>query len=104
MSGFAYALSIAQDPMASQLSMVMLVLVFVLFCGISPKLSQIDNMGPAAQRAPARAVSRSRGLAPGPRRYASALSYGRWYVEGLYTSQTRQLSDAWKMRVFPAPR
>ncbi|KAH8043733.1 ATPase [Aureococcus anophagefferens] len=36
--------------------MVMLVLVFVLFCGISPKLSQIDNMGPAAQRAPARAV------------------------------------------------
>ncbi|KAH8048551.1 ATPase [Aureococcus anophagefferens] len=103
-SGFACALSIAQDPMASQLSMVMLVLVFVLFCGISPKLSQIDNMGPAAQRAPARAVSRSRGLAPGPRRYASALSYGRWYVEGLYTSQTRQLSDAWKMRVFPAPR
>ncbi|EGB05777.1 putative ABC transporter [Aureococcus anophagefferens] len=87
-----------------RLSMVMLVLVFVLFCGISPKLSQIDNMGPAAQRAPARAVSRSRGLAPGPRRYASALSYGRWYVEGLYTSQTRQLSDAWKMRVFPAPR
>ncbi|KAH8052820.1 ATPase [Aureococcus anophagefferens] len=76
-SGFAYALSIAQDPMASQLSMVMLVLVFVLFCGISPKLSQIDNMGPAAQRAPARAVSRSRSLAPGPRRRA-ALSYGRW--------------------------
>ncbi|KAH8076620.1 ATPase [Aureococcus anophagefferens] len=79
-SGFAYALSIAQDPMASQLSMVMLVLVFVLFCGISPKLSQIDNMGPAAQRAPGRAVSRSRGLAPGPRRYASALSYGRCAV------------------------
>ena len=64
--------------MASQLSMVMLVLVFVLFCGISPKLDQIDAMGPVAQA-------------------AAALSYGRWYVESLYTSQTRQLSDAWKM-------
>ena len=64
-SGFAYALSIAQEPMASQLSMVMLVLVFVLFCGVSPKLSAIDNMGPAAQ-------------------YVSALSYGRWYVEAFF--------------------
>jgi len=77
-SGFSYILSIAQDPKSSQLSCVLLILVFTLFSSVSPKLSEIDNMGPIAQ-------------------CLATISYGRWYIESLYTSQTRQLSDAWKM-------
>ena len=77
-SGWAYILSIAQDPKTAQLSMVVIMVVFTMFCGVIPRLSAIDKMGPGAQ-------------------VVAWLSFARWYVECLYIEETRRMSDAWRM-------
>ena len=77
-SGWATLLSIAQDPKSAQLSAVVVVVVFAMFCGVAPRLPQLAQMGGYA-------VAMAR------------LSFGRWFIECLYVEETVRMSDAWRM-------
>ena len=77
-SGFAIILSIAQDPKSAQLSAVTVCVVFCMFSGISPKLSDIVKMGQPVQT-------------------ITWLSFSRWLAEALYCEETKRMDDAWRM-------
>ena len=47
-SGWALLLSIAQDPKSAQLSAVVVVVVFAMFCGVAPRLPELARMGATA--------------------------------------------------------
>ena len=69
MTGWSYLFSIAFDAKSAQLMIVMIVLVSILFSGLSPRLAAIAAMGPS-------------GAVP------AHMSYARWLMEDLYTSET----------------
>ena len=71
-SGWATILSIAQDPKSAQLSVVVIMVIFCMFCGVSPRLDELDNMGT-------------------PMRFVAWLSFARWFVECLYTEETKRM-------------
>ena len=48
-SGWATILSVAQDPKSAQLSVVVIMVIFCMFCGVSPRLDELDNMGAPMQ-------------------------------------------------------
>lgn len=77
-SGWAYILAIAQDPKSAQLSVVVVMVVMAMFSGVAPRLTQIDKMGHLA-------------------RGVTWLSFARWFIECLYTEETKRMSDAWRM-------
>ncbi len=47
-SGWATLLSIAQDPKSAQLSAVVVMVVFAMFCGVAPRLPELADMGSSA--------------------------------------------------------
>lgn len=83
MSGYAYILSIAFDPKAAQLYCVVLVLVSVLFAGVSPLLEDMGTVEYAL----------------------SWTSPGRWLCEDLFIANSIQLSAAFRLppHVYASP-
>ncbi|KAK3287112.1 hypothetical protein CYMTET_5364 [Cymbomonas tetramitiformis] len=77
-SGWAYLVSILLDEKGAQLGMVILVLVFSMFAGVTPTLDEIDEntfIGPML----------------------AWMSYARWCIEALYINETERMEYAWRM-------
>ncbi|KAK3286233.1 hypothetical protein CYMTET_6201 [Cymbomonas tetramitiformis] len=77
-SGWAYLISIQLDEKGAQLGMVVVVLVFSMFSGVTPSLQEIDD---------------NKGIGP----MLAWLSYARWCIESLYINETERMDDAWRM-------
>jgi len=76
-TGVPIIFSTSLDPKSSQLATVVFILVVNMFSGTNPRLSQINNMGFGPQ-------------------LLTKLSYARYLVEALFTTETELYSDAWK--------
>jgi len=77
-SGWSYFLTAWQDPKSAQLSLVVVIVLSAMFCGIAPRLPELSSMG---------------AIPIG----STWFSYARWYVESLYVEETTLMSDAWRM-------
>ena len=77
-SGWSYFLTAWQDPKSAQLSLVVVIVLSAMFCGIAPRLPELSSMG---------------AIPVG----STWFSYARWYVESLYVEETTLMSDAWRM-------
>ena len=76
-TGVSYIASAMLEPKSAQLAMVILTLITVLFSGLDPRLSKLENS--------------FFGM------FISSMSQNRWMQESLYVQHTVKLEPAWKM-------